>query len=508
MSLGSHQNFWDILGDDQVLDAFRVYLEKRHCEENLFFWNDVQTFKLTPTKREASLPSLAEDIFMRYLEAGSEYELNIDSGHKKRLRAATAQPTRGMFNEVQAACLRLMQDDSVPKFLRSNEYRALESGGSAAGKKEKKQKKKAEKEHIKLVQQLQAKSEEQEKEEQALLAQVQTQTQDIVEFKDVPVQEVLATIQKLSETCQGQPWLSQAAASMAAGISASKTAVQEQLPDTNLSSNIKSYSKEREWCRQVEAMACVLASRSPRTLVGFTLLVGRKWLGWSDNQLAEMERVASAAAEKGDEYAFGPTDSISFVAGDAVQRAHFLQFCDTVHQLIDKEPSVFQFSKAFVTLLARLTCATTPEVDKLELAGPCGDKAPVPAPNNVTDLFRFVKNHRSVFENPCYDAPELQEFEELLLFPDLKPEEAYEWNSLFENWRLSTANYLLDECIRVEAQRKKVVAYMRSASCVIEGILGEAKALRTFLQSVQALNVTEDEVAAAAGKKKGKAKGK
>lgn len=379
-------------------------------------------------------------------------------------------------------------------------------GATGAGKKEKKQRKRAEKDKVRMLQQLQAKHGAQEQEENALLAHVHTQTQDIVEFQDVPVQEVLARIQKLSVTCQGQPWLSQAAACMAVAISASSTVVQEQLPDSNLSSNIKCNSKEREWCRQVEALACVLASREPRSLIGFTLLFGRKWLGWSENQVAEMERVALTAAKGGDEYDFGVTDSISFVAGDEIQRAHLIQFCECMHQLLEKEPTVFQFSKAYVTLLARISCASTPEVDKLEIKGPCGDSGPVPALNTVTELFAHVKSHRNVFENPCYEAPELQEFESLLLLPTLTPDEAYEWNSQFENWKLSTANYLLDECIRVEAQRKKVVAYMRSASCVIEGILGEAKALRAFLLSVEALNVTEEEVMAAAGKKKGKAK--
>ena len=114
-------SFWDIFNDPTLLEAFRKFVVKRHCEENLLYWMDVQGFKVVTD--DANLQAHANKILEKYFETNSPYELNVDAGDVKKLKTQAQNATRTMFNETQKFCFFLMINDSVPKFLQSQEYK-------------------------------------------------------------------------------------------------------------------------------------------------------------------------------------------------------------------------------------------------------------------------------------------------------------------------------------------------------------------------------------------------
>ena len=124
----SLHTFWELFNDSYSLETFRKFLIKRHCEENLFFWLDVQKYKLEP--EDTNLLSEANKIMEKYFEDHSPYQLNVDAADVKKLRtnlssssSSPSSPSRTLFDDTQRFCFQLMINDTIPKFLLSQEYK-------------------------------------------------------------------------------------------------------------------------------------------------------------------------------------------------------------------------------------------------------------------------------------------------------------------------------------------------------------------------------------------------
>lgn len=123
-SVDSEDPLMAILSSPEQSEKFRLFLESKHCEENLLFWVEAQQFQFSHSSiSNESLISTAKEIFKKYFMDSSQFCLNVDAEHVKHIKSSLeSNVNRNMFSEAQYACLMLLKNDSVPKFLRSKEY--------------------------------------------------------------------------------------------------------------------------------------------------------------------------------------------------------------------------------------------------------------------------------------------------------------------------------------------------------------------------------------------------
>ncbi|KAL5487896.1 SST2 [Sanghuangporus weigelae] len=170
-----------ILNEPAVRSLFRDFLRTNFCEENLSFWLEVEDFKRkfnttssarggsefrqiggkgTPgqaamEKHHEGLIQMAFVIYNTYLAPSSQCELNIDHGLRGELvgylsqvmtditgksfqgrvepeQAAALNATQlqmmiRLYDRIQTHVFRLMATDSVPKFIKTPEFKALKA---------------------------------------------------------------------------------------------------------------------------------------------------------------------------------------------------------------------------------------------------------------------------------------------------------------------------------------------------------------------------------------------
>ncbi|KAI0698872.1 regulator of G protein signaling domain-containing protein [Cytidiella melzeri] len=165
-----------IIDEPRLRQLFREYLRQNYCEENLSFYLDVQDFKrkfnitssavaapsgrgkVTPgqaamERHHEALVQTAVGIYNTYLAPSSQCELNIDHGLRSELsvyvsdlitgltgkafqgrveleqangfNATQLQAMIRLYERIQTHVFRLMATDSVPKFIKTPRFLAL-----------------------------------------------------------------------------------------------------------------------------------------------------------------------------------------------------------------------------------------------------------------------------------------------------------------------------------------------------------------------------------------------
>ncbi|KAI8391005.1 regulator of G protein signaling domain-containing protein [Radiomyces spectabilis] len=152
-----------ILDDPQLRSLFKDFLRANFCEENLDFWIDYTTLRRKCRNQSPALPSQnqkdlledAYDIWSTYLKPGASCELNVEHSLRQEMARlvnsmvsviptytpgqikptvvistpSASQSLRMMlkwFDRVDDHISRLMASDSVPKFVKTKEYRKLQ----------------------------------------------------------------------------------------------------------------------------------------------------------------------------------------------------------------------------------------------------------------------------------------------------------------------------------------------------------------------------------------------
>ena len=115
----------EVLNSSELSDAFRLFLESRHCEENLYFWAEVQGFRFSPsTITQEQLNTRAQEIIHKYFDSKSDLLVNVDDLFVKAIKneLVTSGASRSIFDKAMNACLTLLLEDSLPKFFKSHSY--------------------------------------------------------------------------------------------------------------------------------------------------------------------------------------------------------------------------------------------------------------------------------------------------------------------------------------------------------------------------------------------------
>lgn len=112
----------DLLKNQDYLAAFRSFLETEFSAENVDFWLACREYKgISPGKRSYR----AAEIYKEFLHPMAPKEVNIDHHIREKIKRTLAKPDLTCFDEAASHIYRLMEEDSCPRFLKSEAYQNL-----------------------------------------------------------------------------------------------------------------------------------------------------------------------------------------------------------------------------------------------------------------------------------------------------------------------------------------------------------------------------------------------
>ncbi|XP_026709878.1 regulator of G-protein signaling 18 isoform X2 [Athene cunicularia] len=120
------ESFDKLLSEKAGLDAFTKFLKTEFSEENIEFWIACEDYKKNKTAHEL-LPK-AKIIYETFIQKDAPKEVNLDFQTKEVTSQNIAQPIITTFDAAQNTVYRLMEQDSYPRFLRSDLYLNLVKG--------------------------------------------------------------------------------------------------------------------------------------------------------------------------------------------------------------------------------------------------------------------------------------------------------------------------------------------------------------------------------------------
>ncbi|XP_070701606.1 regulator of G-protein signaling 21-like [Pempheris klunzingeri] len=103
--------------------AFRDFLKTEFCEENLDFWLACQEFKTFDGPEE--LTWRAASIYEEFISADSPKQVNLDFYTKDIIVQSLQQPSPACFVAAQRKIYSLMENGSFPRFIQSEQYKAM-----------------------------------------------------------------------------------------------------------------------------------------------------------------------------------------------------------------------------------------------------------------------------------------------------------------------------------------------------------------------------------------------
>lgn len=124
LSWGDPHNGFDKLMESQYgRKVFRIFLKKEYSDENIIFWEACIVLK--SLKDDVQFRDKAERMFRNHLDPASPHEISLDSKVKESMMVERDNPSKEVFDEAQAKIYSLMQRDSFPRFLASENYKNL-----------------------------------------------------------------------------------------------------------------------------------------------------------------------------------------------------------------------------------------------------------------------------------------------------------------------------------------------------------------------------------------------
>ncbi|KAK4288652.1 hypothetical protein Pmani_038329 [Petrolisthes manimaculis] len=116
----------ELLKDPLGREQFVKFLEKEFSGENLMFLTAVQELKCLPQK---DVNTKVQEIWDEYLATSAPVPVNIDSKSMNNTKKNMQNRDRWTFDAAAAHLYHLMKSDSYSRFLRSEMYKDILSGG-------------------------------------------------------------------------------------------------------------------------------------------------------------------------------------------------------------------------------------------------------------------------------------------------------------------------------------------------------------------------------------------
>lgn len=120
-NLEDEHSFKAILENPITLVYYKSFLDKRLCSENLRFWIVINNYH---EKFENINPDYAMKIYKKYIEDGSEYEVNVSASQKRKIKDLLDKNKINIdiFDEAQNEIFKLMITNDFDKFVHSDMY--------------------------------------------------------------------------------------------------------------------------------------------------------------------------------------------------------------------------------------------------------------------------------------------------------------------------------------------------------------------------------------------------
>jgi regulator of G-protein signaling len=119
-----------VMADPDLVLVFREFLKDSFSSENLAFIVEIENYKdlWDQGASDEEIFKRANQIFNKYFSSESKYELNVSGSLIEELKEKMKHPTTIIFNRVQQSIFKLVETDSFPRFLKSDEFKKAVEG--------------------------------------------------------------------------------------------------------------------------------------------------------------------------------------------------------------------------------------------------------------------------------------------------------------------------------------------------------------------------------------------
>uniref|UniRef100_A0A8C5I6E2 Regulator of G-protein signaling 20-like n=3 Tax=Gouania willdenowi TaxID=441366 RepID=A0A8C5I6E2_GOUWI len=104
-------------------NSFRLFLRTEFSEENMLFWLACEEFSKETNK--SSVEEKARTIYENYISILSPKEVSLDSRVRESINRNMQEPNSHTFDDAQLQIYTLMQRDSYPRYMNSQDYKNL-----------------------------------------------------------------------------------------------------------------------------------------------------------------------------------------------------------------------------------------------------------------------------------------------------------------------------------------------------------------------------------------------
>nr|XP_016851435.1 PREDICTED: regulator of G-protein signaling 18 [Anolis carolinensis] len=114
------ESFYNLISQKAGVDTFTQFLRSEFSEENIEFWMACEDYKKCKDASQLSLK--AQAIYETFIEKEAPKEVNLDFNTKVCTSENMSHPTLNTFDAAQNKIYALMEQDSYPRFLKSDLY--------------------------------------------------------------------------------------------------------------------------------------------------------------------------------------------------------------------------------------------------------------------------------------------------------------------------------------------------------------------------------------------------
>lgn len=122
-ALSPHEQLATVLSDSYAKKYFKQFMNKRGVDQLLAFCEEVEDFKLLPGIEY--LQHSAKKIYRKYMVLSARLQVDMSTSMRDEIFMRLANPSVDMFKKIAARVRQGMLQDSLPRFVKSQQYNDL-----------------------------------------------------------------------------------------------------------------------------------------------------------------------------------------------------------------------------------------------------------------------------------------------------------------------------------------------------------------------------------------------
>ena len=122
--LSDFKSLFNILHNQIATRYFKDFCHRIFVNESLFFWLDVENYIQLPGTDYMKRAALK--ISRKYIFDNAQQQINISHSTRTEILKALINPSRVLFKRAQQEIFKLLEQDALPKFIRSSEFKSMQ----------------------------------------------------------------------------------------------------------------------------------------------------------------------------------------------------------------------------------------------------------------------------------------------------------------------------------------------------------------------------------------------